>query len=184
MENEQRTTPNAQRTTSSFLDWIRKILGHHEKEIIEAGEPPTEETVNSLIDKAITGKLPATHNAQNATQNAQRASCSYAIKRNIVRSIQTIREFAETHHLAETMLRALLILLAEMALGAMKGKVGTKALEALLKSLTYPTEQTSPDPEPTTPDAQREKPDPLPRLNGLFRLDNDEDNIFNIAKEA
>lgn len=59
------------------------------------------------------------------------------MKRNIVASLQEIRRFAEKHDLAATMIRALLTLLAEMAIGTLKGKVSENVLEALLKIFSF-----------------------------------------------
>lgn len=67
----------------------------------------------------------------------EKKGCSYAIKRNIVASLQEIRRFAEEHDLAGTMVKALLTMLAEMALGALRGKVSGTVLDALLKVFGY-----------------------------------------------
>lgn len=66
-----------------------------------------------------------------------RESCPYATRRAIVESIAEIRRFAEEHKLAASVLKSLLSLLAEIALGAMRGKVSRQILEALLRALTY-----------------------------------------------
>ncbi|MDE6442969.1 MAG: hypothetical protein K2K64_00910 [Muribaculaceae bacterium] len=63
--------------------------------------------------------------------------CSYALKRNIVSSLQEIRRFAEENNLAGTVVRALLTLLAEMAIGALRGKVSANVLDMLLKVFSY-----------------------------------------------
>lgn len=187
-QSPEETTRSVKRSSRSLFDWIRQLLGRHEKEIAEAGEPPSEETVSRLIDKAVTGKLPAQKETGEdredgaakedgegmetgeEKQDGEERTCSYALKRNIVESLRAIREFAERHNLAETMLRALLTLLAEMAVGALKGKVGEKALETLLRAMTL--QQYS------------DEADNIPHLGGLIRKSPDEDNIFSMAREA
>ena len=67
----------------------------------------------------------------------KRESCPYATKRAIVESIDEIRRFAEEHKLAASVLRSLLSLLGEIALGAIKGKVSRQILELLLKAINY-----------------------------------------------
>lgn len=67
----------------------------------------------------------------------EKKGCSYAVKRNIVASLQEIRRFAEEHDLAGTMVKALLTMLAEMAIGALRGKVSATVLDALLKVFGY-----------------------------------------------
>lgn len=63
--------------------------------------------------------------------------CSYALKRNIVTSLHEIKKFAEENNLASTMVKALLTLLAEMAIGALRGKVSSSILDTLLKVFSY-----------------------------------------------
>ena len=67
----------------------------------------------------------------------KRESCPYATKRAIVESIDEIRRFAEEHKLAASVLRILLSLLGEIALGDIKGKVSRQILELLLKAINY-----------------------------------------------
>lgn len=119
-------------------------------------------------------------------------SCPYATKRAIVESLNEIRRFAEEHHLAATVVRALLALLADMALGALKGKVSRHVLDALLKSFNY---------ERAVDEAFRkgelqgrntaiiekhfpESDDGLPHLNGTVYDGNPGSSIFDIAKDA
>lgn len=191
----------------SVFEWIRQLLGRHEKDLVEAGEPPSQETVEKLIDKAVTGKLPASEEEgedegaakpaegekppedEGAAEPAEgKESCPYAVKRNIVESLRAIREFAERHNLAETMLRALLTLLAEMAVGAMKGKVGEKALEALLKALTFQQYADEAYLRGRNESIEREyfpTSDDIPHFSGFVPDgDTDEENIFNVAREA
>lgn len=152
-KSEQEKIP----TTKGIMAWVKEILHLNAHEIEEMPSPPSPEVITTLISKASGDPDPenpenaqpptdnakrTTPNAQRKTENAQRTTdnektCPYALRRNIVESLRVIREFAEKHDLAATMVRALLTLLAEMALGALKGKVSGTILEALLKIFNY-----------------------------------------------
>lgn len=141
-KSEQEKVPS----TKGIMAWVKEILHLNAREIEEIPSPPSPEVITTLISKASGDPAnPENENSENAqrkTENAQRKTdnpqpCPYALRRNIVESLRVIREFAEKHDLAATMVRALLTLLAEMALGALKGKVSGTILEALLKIFNY-----------------------------------------------
>ena len=107
--------------------------------------------ITTLINKA-TGESTPTKDQQPKSKDESPKSedqqpktkdqcCPYALKRNIVESLREIRKFAEENDLAATMVRALLSLLAEMAVGTLKGKVSGTILDALLKVFNYEREK-------------------------------------------
>lgn len=162
----------------TLLAWVREILSPHESELTEIPSTPPEETVDKLINKASGDKLGS---------NDKPCGCTYAMKRNLVESLEEIRRFAEKHDLAAAVIKALLTLLAEMALGAMQGKVGEKALETLLRAFTYSqhvsdaymrgkNEMITKEYFPDTPD--------IPHLGGMQKKEEEESNIFTMAREA
>ena len=146
-----------------ILAWIRDILHLHEIEKTPLPSIPPPETMTTLINRAagnpankddpdntvINDNNDNNYNKDNKDSNdlkdlkdpndnkEKKECCPYAMKRNIVASLQEIRRFAEKHDLAATMIRALLTLLAEMAIGTLKGKVSENVLEALLKIFSF-----------------------------------------------
>lgn len=184
----------------TLLAWVKEIFTQHETELSDIPAQPPEETVARLIDKAADNSVdnpveksqnaqPDSHNAHRETQNAQQGpqSCAYTVKRNIVVSLQEIRRFAEKHNLTATLVRALLMLLAEMAIGAMKGKVGEKALETLLKAFQYQQhieEAYLRGKNETIVKEYFPESDEIPHLGGMLREDPDPDNIFSMARQA
>lgn len=125
-----------------LLDLVKGILGKGEVNPEEFPRELPETTVKKLIDKACGADPEAAGEAGNGksgkTGKSERSeSCPYATKRAIVESLAEIRRFAEEHKLAATVVRALLSLLAEMAVGALKGKVSGKVLDLLLKAVRY-----------------------------------------------
>ena len=134
-------------STKGILAWVKEILHLKAPERDRIPSEPAPEVITTLINKA-TGES-TTNNGKRETDNGQREtendekheSCPYALKRNIVESLREIRKFAEENDLAATMVRALLSLLAEMAVGALKGKVSGTILDALLKVFNYEREK-------------------------------------------
>ncbi len=134
-------------STKGILAWVKEILHLKAPEMDRIPSEPAPEVITTLINKA-TGES-TTNNGKRETDNGQREtendekheSCPYALKRNIVESLREIRKFAEENDLAATMVRALLSLLAEMAVGALKGKVSGTILDALLKVFNYEREK-------------------------------------------
>lgn len=147
-------------STKGILAWVREILHLKAPEMKRAPAEPSPEVITSLIAKASGEKLsvvrsqlsdssenrkrktenenPTSENGQRKTENE---SCPYALKRNLVESLREIKKFAEENDLAATMVRALLSLLAEMAVGALKGKVSSTILDSLLKVFNYEREK-------------------------------------------
>ena len=145
-------------TTKGLLAWVREILNLKAPEMDSVPQLPSPETVTSLISRAA-GDTDEKDNSggdssekgSDAKENEsakeykkgkkgekdKKESCPYALRRNIVESLREIRRFAEEHNLAAAMIRSLLSLLADMALNAMKGKVSTSILDALLKIFSY-----------------------------------------------
>lgn len=162
-ENDQEKIPG----NKSLLGWIKEILSRRDPELETLPAVPRPEVVTSLITKAsgLPAETTQRDNPSNKTatttggkeestaedfnkndsgkedsdgeESGKNRGCSYAMKRNIVASLQEIRRFAEEHDLAATMVKALLSLLAEIAVGALKGKVSGTILEALLKVFKY-----------------------------------------------
>lgn len=134
-------TENANKKKSALqavLDAVRSAVSHPgpdgkkvelPKEIPEA---PEQEVIDRLIEKAAPDEL--------APLGKGKCKCPYATKRAIVESLHVIRDFAEEHKLAATVVRTLLTMLADMAIGAMKGKVSASALQILLNAFNHQTE--------------------------------------------
>lgn len=195
MENEKKIGKK------TLLAWVKEIFSQNEATLADVPPRPPEETVERLIGKATGDSSNSSGNDNNdgdggndgdtpeSTQNRQpeTQSCAYAVKRNIVESIQEIRRFAEKHHLAATIVRALLTLLAEMAIGAMKGKVGEKALETLLKAFNYQQHIEEAYIRGKNETIVREyfpESEEIPHLGGMQRETPVADNIFSVAKQA
>lgn len=203
------------------IEWVRELLHRHEKEIENLPGDISAETVERLIAKGTGEEFPETNHKndnnlketkndgeneenhedagnrdkdpeKNPAEEKVKESCPYALKRNIVESLQEIRRFAEENQLAATMMKAILTLLAEMAVNVLKGKVNGTVLAMLLNALTY---------ERAKADAYREgelagrnaeiimkhfpeegDPSKLPDLKGTFTKRGE--NIFSMAREA
>lgn len=127
---------------------------------------------------------------KNGASDKRKESCPYATKRAIVESIAEIRRFAEEHKLAASVLKALLALLAEIALGALRGKISRQVLETLLHAINY--ELDIEEAFRKGHDDGRKKlieerypadDDGLPHINGTL-LRPDTTSIFDVAAEA
>lgn len=131
-------------STKGILAWVKEILHLKAPEMDRIPSEPAPEVITTLINKA-TGESTPTEDQQpkskDGSPKSKDQSCPYALKRNIVESLREIRKFAEENDLAATMVRALLSLLAEMAVGALKGKVSGTILDALLKVFNYEREK-------------------------------------------
>lgn len=202
----------------TIVEWVKGLLRKNAPELDSLPEPPGERLVTNLINRASgdseepkgekrkltpDSKHPDEendkHNGGNDKEGSgenndggEKRGCSYAIKRNIVQSLQEIRRFAEEHDLAGTMIRALLMLLAEMALGALKGKVSSNVLDMLLKIFNY--EQAVSDAYRRGEKAGRnagiereffpDGTDGLPHFRGLTTRKDSRPDIFAIAEES
>lgn len=181
----------------SILQWVREILRIKAPDLTTLPEPPSEQVVTSLVNKASdnTPVKSSDSSEQNDSIAPKKESCPYAVKRNIVESLREIRKFAEENNLAATMVRALLTLLAEMALGALRGKVNSSVLDSLLKIFSF--EAAVADAytrgEQAGKEAALEKeffpasPEEVPHLRGLTPSRSDSTTlpeIFRLARES
>ncbi len=205
----------------SIIEFLRSLFRKEKAELEDFPAPPSNETVNHLLNRAlgdnaaettkkdtkgdqaeasaegasdeVSDKAGATKDSgEGADSDEEKAkeSCPYATRRAIVESIAEIRRFAEENKLATSVLKALLTLLAEIALGTMKGKVSRHILETLLRAINY---------EFAVDEAFKKghidgrnklieeryplDDDGLPHINGpLFRPDGT--SIFDVAAEA
>lgn len=176
-------------TNRNILSVVREILGKKSPAIEKDGginPSPDDGVVERLISKAVDetpGKNPD-------KEPGIPASCPYATKRAIVESLAAIRKFARDNNLASTVLKAILTLLAEIALDAVKGKVGTKALETLLKAFNYDSAKKEAFKKGETAGRNariKEEIFPpqttgLPDINGSLQRSNRTSNIFRIAE--
>ncbi len=132
-------------STKGILAWVKEILHLKAPGMDRLPHEPSPEVITTLINKATGESTTEDHqpksNDHQPTTDDQQESCPYALKRNIVESLREIRKFAEENDLAASMVRALLSLLAEMAVGALKGKVSGTILESLLKIFNYERER-------------------------------------------
>lgn len=142
-------------SSKGIMGWVREILHLNARDMEDIPPEPSPEVITSLIAKAsgdagdedgnpsgTGGKGPEdggekTEDKDDGDTGKEKESCPYALRRNIVESLREIRKFAEEHDLAAAMVRALLSLLAEMALVALKGKVSASVLDALWKVFNY-----------------------------------------------
>lgn len=165
----------------SIVEFLRSLFRKEKVDTEGLPAPPSEETVTRLIDRTLGEKTDGSNedDAGVAADGAKadekvKESCPYATRRAIVESIAEIRRFAEENKLAASVLKALLMLLAEIALGTLRGKVSRHILETLLRAITY--ELTVDEQYPTDDDG-------LPHINGpLFRPDGT--SIFDVAAAA
>lgn len=184
----------------SILQWVREMLRIKAPDLTTLPEPPSEKVVTSLVNKASDNTpVKLSEQSDSSEQNdsiaPKKESCPYAVKRNIVESLREIRKFAEENNLAATMVRALLTLLAEMALGALRGKVNSSVLDSLLKIFSF--EAAVADAytrgEQAGKEAALEKeffpasPEEVPHLRGLTPSRSDSTTIpeiFRLARES
>ena len=163
----------------TILSMVKDLLRKKEPELDGVPSVPEDETVERLIGKA-------------SVNGEEKRGCPYATKRAIVASLQEIRRFAEEHQLASTVVKALLTLLAEIALDALKGKVSGRILEALLKALNYDRDKKTAYSEGRKEGANdkiemvhfADKSDEVPNINGAIRPNSGAASIFDIAKAA
>lgn len=178
----------------TILSMVKDLLRKKEPELDGVPCVPEDETVERLIGKASGGgnsPQPDGDGAGNVNGEEKRG-CPYATKRAIVASLQEIRRFAEEHQLASTVVKALLTLLAEIALDALKGKVSGRILEALLKALNYDRDKKTAYSEGRKEGTNAkiemmhfaDKGDEVPNINGAIRPNSGAASIFDIAKAA
>lgn len=137
----------------TIFSWIKEFLSIHGKGFDGTPPAPSVETVEKLIRRAVNEKQreengkdqendpDVRESAENVEEtpeaDSRKESCPYALKRNIVSSIEEVKRFAEEHELAATVVKALLALLAELASNTLKGKVSGTLLLTLLNALNF-----------------------------------------------
>ncbi len=141
----------------TILELLKTLFRKSSPEETEMPVTPSEATVENLVNRVMgdeaekpspaattdsdkiseKGEEEAPEKEETVKDEKKKESCPYATRRAIVESIEEIRRFAEEHKLAATVLRSLLSLLGEIALGALKGKVSRQILEVLLRAINY-----------------------------------------------
>lgn len=137
------------------------------------------------------GEAAGEGNSSEVSEN-KNSSCPYLLKRNLVASLQEIRRFAEEHNLGAAMVKALLAMLVEMALNALKGKVSGTVLAVLLNAMNFDKARSEAyrEGEIAGRNAQiMEKhfpstDDGLPHLPSKVSKDSAREDIFSIARNA
>jgi len=180
--NQQTTEKGKSQGGRGLLDMVRNLL---KRDVPEMDTVPTESTVKRLVEKACDGKMSTAPDGENE-------SCPYVTKRAIVESLAEIRRFAEEHKLAAEVVKALLTLLAEMVIEALRGKVSGKVLDLLLKAIHYDEARMEAyaDGEKAGRNARikmevfPEQEKEIPDLNGAMNTSASPSSIFDIAREA
>lgn len=178
----------------SVLSMVKGLLRKKAPGLESAPPVPGEETVGRLIEKA-SGDGNAGQTESDGAEEVneeEKKGCPYAMKRAIVESLQEVRRFAEEHQLGSTVVKALLTLLAEIALDALRGKVSGRVLEALLRAMNYDRDKKEAYSEGRKDGANAkievmhfgDKGDDVPNVNGSVRANSGAASIFDIAKEA
>ncbi len=179
----------------SLFEMVKEILGVKGRDgVVIPEQLPDADVAERLIARAAGEEEKGESGEDEGAEPAvpEKRGCPYATKRAIVESLAAIRKFAEENELATTVVRALLTLLAEMALDALKGKVGIKALETLLKAFNYESarKEAYREGEMAGRNAKiNEEVFPpqetiLPDVNGSLRKPGRRTSIFEIAEEA
>ncbi len=205
-----------------LLAWMKDLLRKYSRDIEEIPADPAPEVVTTLIEIASgeregpekgggpeaegapegreqqgggekTGNGDEAENEEAAYEDpGEKRGCSYAMKRNIVASLQEIRRFAEEHDLASAMVKALLTMLAEMAIEALRGKVSGTVLAILLNALNYEKDKEAAYRQGELDGRNAkivaeyfpEEDDGLPHLKGGSGREVKSPDIFSVAKEA
>ena len=177
---------------NSIKEWLREFFGAKKEEFPEVLPSIRDDTVKKLIDKATEGKPSPKPDKEENPENPKKGCCSYAVKRNIVASIEEVRRFAEEHKLPERTLKALLTIAADMLLNALNGKVKGSVLLLLLNAMNFDKAKSEAysDGEkagrnqkiieeyfPTTDDG-------VPEFNGVDSLSRNKSDIFTVARDA
>lgn len=178
-----------------IVEILRNLFKRNGVEEDKTFEAPSRETVERLMNRVLDGadgqkegESPEEEASQGTREKKE--SCPYATKRAIVNSIAEIKRFAEENKLAASVLRALLALLVEIALAALKGKVSRQVLETLLKALNYEMAMEEAyrkghleGREEMTEERFPGNDDGLPHLNGTI-LRGESTSIFDVAAAA
>ncbi len=194
-ENEKKNDKRKKSSVCEFLDMVRGIWSKTDVQPEDFRVAPAPATVEKLIGKAVGEKLgrSVSENPDGvAGGEEERKGCPYAMKRAIVASLEEIRRFAQEHDLAATVVRALLTLLAEMVVDALKGKVSGRVLEMLLKALRFDSVRKEAYDEGhlagrnarIETELFAEEREELPDITGADTFAPTKDSIFNLAKDA
>lgn len=201
MEQTEKSSDSGRRP--GWLSRLKELLGQHWKDVGEIPSEPEAAVVTSLIERAsgerVNEAVPSAGDEsverdEKGGEDApeQKKGCPYAMKRNIVASLHEIRRFAEENDLAAAMVKAILNLLAEMALGALKGKVSGTVLAVLLNALNYERDkeeayrrgEVDGRNARITTEYFAEGDDGLPHLKGVARQRERGEDIFSMARDA
>lgn len=188
----------------NILEFLRSLFRKEASELVTLPETPSAGTVERLINRTIdpsssTGRSDIESDGRedsdasdekNKDSDKKKESCPYATKRAIVESIAEIRRFAGEHKLAASVLKALLALLAEIALGALRGKISRQVLETLLHAINYELDMEEAfrkghedGRKKLIEERYPSDDDGLPHINGTL-LRPDTTSIFDVAAEA
>lgn len=195
----------------NILEFLRSLFRKEAPELVTLPETPSAGTVERLINRTIdpsssTGRSDIESDGRedsdasdeknkdadndNKDSDKKKESCPYATKRAIVESIAEIRRFAGEHKLAASVLKALLALLAEIALGALRGKISRQVLETLLHAINYELDMEEAfrkghedGRKKLIEERYPSDDDGLPHINGTL-LRPDTTSIFDVAAEA
>ncbi len=116
----------------------------------------------------------------------EKESCPIATRRLIREAMQQLHNFTEEHRLTATVAKALLAILAEIAISALQGRVNTQVLEVIKRVIRHDQARlfNYPDP-PAEPAAEAPAPiedDGLPHfINTPFAA---RQSFFQLADEA
>lgn len=192
----------------TIFSWIKEFLSIHGKGFDGTPPAPSVETVEKLIRRAVNEKQreengkdqendpDVRESAENVEEtpeaDSRKESCPYALKRNIVSSIEEVKRFAEEHELAATVVKALLALLAELASNTLKGKVSGTLLLTLLNALNFDKarEAAYREGEVAGRNAKIEEEyfptldDGVPHFNGAVNRGAGKDDIFSMAAKC
>ena len=203
--------------------WIRDFFAGKEDEQESLSSLPDQKTIERLIDKTINQNLnqheekdsevaddcssvdlssPTSDSLSESVAPGDEGGkpsgesdgcCPYGVKRNIVSSIAEVRRFAEEHKLAAEIVKALLKILAEIMINALKGKVSAGTLLILLNALNFDSarDEAFKEGERAGRNAKIEEEyfpkvdDGLPRFHGTVKpRPTQRDDIFTLARNA
>lgn len=125
--------------------------------------PPEESASGSLSEKE--GPDPDPEKAERKATDPDPAekgaeSCPIATRRLIREAMQQLRNFTEEHRLTATVAKALLAILAEIAVSALQGRVNTQVLEVIKRVIRHEQERLF---DTHNEDGCLETPDTKPR---------------------
>lgn len=125
---------------------------------------------------------PATASAEEPTDltdptQPPEPTCPMAVRKAIRDGVAEIKRFADDHRLTATVVKALLALLARLALASLQGRVNPQFLDVMMRVLQYEQERWLSEKE-MDPAAD----DGLPDINGSVY--SQQENLFDLAAKA